>query len=165
MRLKVVQNGGMNRNATFAELLEGLPRVGASEDPDIQLRAVLRPIVERAVDEWLGKAVETIPADPGTCPNCGQPAPSLKTPYDCDLCKDQAAFIRQFRKAINDGLILDPERQMGMGQALWSMQGGGYPRRQTMVPAKVLAKVIERDGGVCQVCGAPATEIDHTGSG
>jgi hypothetical protein len=160
----VVQNGGMNRNTIFAELLEALPRVGSSEDPDIQIRAVLHPFVEK-VHDWLGKGFETIVPDPSTCPNCGQPGLSLKTPYDCELCKNQAAFIRQFRKSVNDGLILDPERQMGMGQALWSLQGGGFPRRQTMVPAKVLAKVIERDGGVCQICGAPATEIDHTGSG
>jgi hypothetical protein len=28
-----------------------------------------------------------------------------------------------------------------------------------------VAKIIAREGGLCAECGAPATEIDHTGSG
>ncbi len=76
-----------------------------------------------------------------------------------------AAFVRQFRSHVADGSIFEIERQFGSGQALVFLLGGGYPRRQNMVPARVIAKVIERDGGVCQACGAPATEIDHTGSG
>jgi hypothetical protein len=76
-----------------------------------------------------------------------------------------AAFVRQFRASLADGSLLDPQRQVGMGQALWHLQGGGFPLRQRLVPPKVLAKVIERHGGLCAVCGAPAIEIDHTGSG
>jgi hypothetical protein len=64
-----------------------------------------------------------------------------------------------------DGSAFDPARQVGLGQALWHLQGGGYPLRQRLVPPKVLAKVIERDGGRCAECGEPATEVDHVGSG
>lgn len=138
--------------------------MGVSLDPDIAIRAVLRPVVDR-VCSLLGQKAEAVVPDPSTCPNCDAVVSSTRSPYCSDFCREQAAFVRQFRKSVAEESIFDVERQMGMGQALWNLQGGGFPRRQTMVPVKVLAKVIERDGGVCQVCGAPATEIDHTGSG
>lgn len=103
--------------------------------------------------------------NPSTCPNCSCECASLKTPYCSPFCRDQAAFVRQFRGSVLDESVFEPERQKGLAQALWSLQGGGFPYRQTLVPAKIIAKVIERDGGVCQICGAPATQIDHTSSG
>ena len=147
---------------SFSRLLSELPSVGSSDDPDVQIRAVLSPLVARMVSAG---SFASVSPDPATCPNCSCLVSSLKTPYCSAFCRDQAAFIRQFRGSVCDGSIFEPERQMGMGQALWSLVGGGFPRRQALVPARVVAKVLERDGGVCQVCGAPATEIDHTGSG
>jgi hypothetical protein len=81
------------------------------------------------------------------------------------MCRETAGFVRQFRASVESGQIFDPERQAALGQSLWNLQGGGFPRRQMMVPKRVIAKVIERDGGKCSVCGGPATEIEHTGSG
>jgi len=157
---------------TLDQLLALLPSVGFSDDPDEQTRAVLKPLIERAVElrladargngDGLGRAIEL---NAGACPNCETPTASSRTPYCCVDCKETAAFVRQIRAAIADGSILNLERQMNFGQKWWSLQGGGYPRRQLMVPAKTIAKVIARDGGVCAICGAPATEIDHTGSG
>lgn len=146
----------------FERLLSSLPAVGSSDDPEIQIRAVLSPLVARML---VAPAGEPVPCDPLLCPNCSSPCDSLKTPYCSPFCRDQAAFVRQFRGSVLDEMVFDPERQKGLAQALWSLQGGGFPYRQTLVPPKILAKVIERDGGVCQICGAPATEIDHTGSG
>jgi len=147
----------------YARLLDALPMVGGSDDADEQIRAVLSPMVARIVKG--PPALQAVPEDPSTCPNCGVRVSSSRTPYCSSHCRDMAAFIRQFRTSVSDGSIFEAERQIGMGQALWALQGGGFPRRQSLVPAKVLAKVIERDGGKCAVCGAPATEIDHTGSG
>ena len=151
------------RHNIFVRLLDELPMIGASDDVDHQTRAVLSPLVELIVRT--DSHAEAIPVPPAVCPNCGLPTDSDRSPYYSPFCRDQAAFIRQFRASVADGVIFDPERQIGMGQALWSLRGGGYPRRQSLVPPKVLAKVIKRDGGVCAICGAPATEIDHTGSG
>ena len=147
----------------FTRLLKALPKVGASDDTDEQIRAVLSPLIERVTRG--SPQSKPVPEDPATCPNCVVAVTSSKTPYCSAHCRNMAAFIRQFRSSVADGSIFEAERQMGMGQALWAVQGGGYPRRQQLIPAKVLAKVIEREGGKCAVCGAPATEIDHTGSG
>lgn len=76
-----------------------------------------------------------------------------------------SAFVRQFRSAVLDNKILDVERQAALGQKLWHVLGGGYPRRDVLVPDKVRLKVIEREGNKCQQCGAKATTIDHSGSG
>ncbi|MFI5384919.1 MAG: hypothetical protein ACHQ50_02255 [Fimbriimonadales bacterium] len=149
----------------FARLLSALPVAGTSDNADEQTRAVLFPLIERAARLGCAGAFTTIPPDPSTCPNCGGPAKSERSPYCSRICRETAAFVRQFRSSIADGSIFDEERQMNLGQKLWSLQGGGFPRRQLMVPAKTVAKVIARDGGVCTVCGAPATEIDHVGSG
>ncbi len=151
------------RGEVFRHLLGDLPKVGTSDDVDEQTRAVLSPMVERIVRGV--PSLSPIPADPSTCPNCGVPVASTRSPYCSSFCRDMSAFIRQFRSSVADGVIFEPDRQLGMGQALWALQGGGFPRRQALVPSKTVAKVIERDGGVCAVCGAPATEIDHTGSG
>jgi hypothetical protein len=155
----------MNRAAEFARLRDELPHFGDGNEPDLQIRAVLGPLLLRICARLEGEKAAPIPADPRSCPNCGRPTNSLKSPYGSEFCKSQAAFIRQFRGSMETGALFEPERQIALGQALWSLQGGGFPRRQSMVPARVIAKVIEREGGVCQLCGAPATEIDHTGSG
>lgn len=144
-------------------LLAELPTMAAAANPDEQIRSVLRPLIERAIS--IQDSPTPIASKPDECPNCGAPATSTKTPYCSVQCKEQAGFVRQFRKALAEDTIFDPERQAGTGQALWNLQGGGFPRRQMMVPARVIAKVIEREEGKCSVCGGPATEIDHTGSG
>lgn len=154
----------MTSEANLDALLTALPKVGESKDPDDQIRAVLEPLIRR-IQKHLGREVVPVLPDPTSCPNCGEPSDSMKSPYGSEFCRSQAAFIRQFRGWLQGGEILDLERQKGMGQALWNLQGGGFPRRQMMVPARVVAQVIAREGGVCQICGSPASEIDHTGSG
>lgn len=146
----------------FHRLLDALPKVGASDDAEEQTRAVLAPMVARIVAglPTLSPVVE----DPATCPNCGVAVASTRSPYCSAHCREMAAFVRQFRSSVADGSIFESDRQVGMGQALWAVFGGGFPRRQQMVPPKTLAKVIERDGGKCAFCGAPATEVDHAGS-
>jgi hypothetical protein len=144
-------------------LLDQLPRTGTSEDPDEQIRAVLWPIVDRALR--LDPTSSQIAPDSATCPNCGGPAASERSPYCSSQCRETAGFVRQFRAAMDSGQAFNLERQIALGQALWSLQGGGYPRRQMMIPRRVIDKVIARDQGVCSVCGGPATEVDHTGSG
>jgi len=151
--------------------------VAQGTDPEDQIRAALRPLIECAASVGprdsarafrsgaAGTEARASATNPRTCPNCGAPASSERTPYCTPKCKETAAFVRQFRSALADGSIFDPERLANFGEKWWSLQGGGFPRRQLMVPAKTIAKVIERAGGKCEICGAPATEIDHTGSG
>jgi hypothetical protein len=154
-----------HHGGAFANLLGVLPKPGQSGVPQTEIRAVLSPLLERVIETRRSPAPLPLPAEPSTCPNCGGAATSPRSPYCGPACRDTASFVRQFRHAVADGSIFDSERQIALGQALWRLQGGGFPHRQSLVPARIVAKVIERDGGVCSLCGAPATEIDHTGSG
>ncbi len=130
--------------------------------PEDRMRAVLAPLLDAAL---ASPRSETIQEDCTRCPNCDSPSNSFKSPYCSDYCRQESAFVRQFRNAVETGTLLDPERQLGSGQAFWNLAGGGFPLRQKLMTAKQIAKVIERDGEVCAVCGAPATGVDHTGSG
>lgn len=99
---------------------------------------------------------------PTCCPNCGIPESNPKSPYCGDLCKEEAAFVRQFRSSIQTGAIEDHERQAALGQKLWHLLGGGYPRRIALILPRALNKVLTRG---CEICGAPATTVDNIGSG
>lgn len=151
-----------SRQARFAELLVTLPEIGASEDPETELRAVLRPIIERVVDGL--PASDPIPLDHTKCPNCDASWTSTKSPYCSTHCRETAAFIRQFRTSFSDGVIFQPDRQIGMGQALWSVQGGGFPRRQQMVKPREIERVLQKADWLCWKCSQPATGVDHFGS-
>jgi hypothetical protein len=157
-----IPNPKLQTRQVLLRLSVELPRFSETDDPDERIRSVLRPLVERAL-----QADSSVPiaADPATCPNCGKPTGLERSPYCSAFCREQSAYVRRFRGSIQNGLIFDPDRQAALGTALWSLQGGGFPRRQLMIPEKVVAKVIARDGGVCAVCGTPANGVDHTGSG
>ena len=149
----------------FRELSKILPAqtlLDESTDVEVQTRAVLKLLIERhSIAAWF----EPVSTDHLNCPNCSIPVQSNRSPYCSDTCREQSAFVRQFRSAVLDGKIQDPERQGALGQKLWFVLGGGYPRRDVLVPARVRLKVIEREGGKCEQCGAKATTIDHSGSG
>ncbi len=146
------------------QLQAEIPRLDPASDPVDQIRAALHPLLDAIQDPALAEPV-ILPVDPNSCPNCGCPASSTRSPYCGDACREESAFVRQFRVSLAGGTLFDPERQRGTGQALWHLVIGGYPQRQTLVPKRTVAKVIERHEGKCAVCGEPATEIDHTGSG
>lgn len=150
------------RRQRFVELLASLPKIGESEDAEVELRAVLCPIVRRVV-EGVPENPQ-VDSNPELCPNCDAPTMSPKSPYCSAHCREMAAFIRQFRTSFADGVIFQPDRQVGMGQALWSVQGGGFPRRQQMVKPREIQRVLEKAEGLCWKCGQPATGVDHFGS-
>lgn len=145
----------MNRR----QLASKLPTFEAAETPEDRIRAPLTLLLDPRAP------VAPLECGSGLCPNCGSPSPSPRSPYCREECRVVAAFVRQFRHAVATGTILEKDRQIALGQSLWNLLGGGYPYRQFLIPARTVAKVIERDGGRCQACGAPATEVDHTGSG
>lgn len=102
---------------------------------------------------------------PTVCPNCGEPCDNLRSPYCGDDCRLEAALVRQLRNGLVEGQAFVPERQLGMGQALWHLLGGGYPYRQTLATKSTIAQAMKRTGGRCEVCGEEATTFDHVGSG
>lgn len=148
----------------FDELQRNLPPVSLLSDAEgdivLRTRAVLG-----LLDFKAGKFATETPSNPYECPNCGTEVTSQRTPYCSDHCRETSAFVRQFRNAVETDVILNPDRQESLGQKLWYVLGGGYPRREALVPAKVILKVLEREGNQCEQCGAKATTIDHSGSG
>jgi hypothetical protein len=76
-----------------------------------------------------------------------------------------ASFVRQFRGALADGSLFEPERQEAVGQVFWYLAGGGRPLRQKLVLERTRNDIFKKANGLCALCGAPATCIDHILSG
>jgi hypothetical protein len=102
--------------------------------------------------------------DPDRCPNCGTTT-SSKQVFCSELCNQEAALVRYVRRILCDGRIENYDvLRDGIGTNVVMVRSGGYPTRARTVPAHVRALVIARDKGICQICGGPATEIDHIAS-
>lgn len=152
----------MARARQLEEAREALPVQQDAGDHDELTRALLRFVLRPSLAS--SSSVPVVP-DPRLCPNCDAPCSGTRSPYCSVFCKEQSALIRQMRAALENGNILLVERQIGLGEALWHLQGGGFPRRQALVTPKSLVKIIERDGGLCFSCGKPAVNVAHIGSG
>lgn len=96
-----------------------------------------------------------------SCPACFATVASERSPYCGPKCREESGFVRQVRAGLADGSILEVERQVALGQVLWSLLGGGYPLRQTLILERSRAQVFKRSGGRCEVCGSPASALDH----
>lgn len=146
----------------FQSLAGTLPS-GQSDNVDVQARLALHLLVDPILTGVPDHS--PIKPDPSTCPNCGEPCASPKSPYCSNYCREASALVRQFRSSVGNGALLGEERQIAMGEKLWKLLGGLYPRRQAMAPPRSLKTVFQRQEGKCEVCGAPATTVDNVGSG
>jgi hypothetical protein len=153
-------NSHRTRLERLAATLPPFPNAG--EEVDVGARAALGWLASEAL---ICEPHPRIEAVPGFCPNCGAPHQSTKTPYCGACCKDQAGLVRQVRAGLIEGSIEVEDRQIAFGEKLWRVIGGGYPRRRTLLPTRGWERVLEREGRRCQQCGAPATTIDHAGTG
>jgi len=153
--VKITEALSQLRSALPTEAFEG------PSNADDQSRATLKWLVERALTS---SQADPVAEDPSTCPNCGKPMLGEKSPYCSVQCREEAGFIRQFRRTLIEGAAFENERQASLGQVFWHVIGGGYPRRQTLVTEKERKRIFNRYEGKCQVCGAEATTFDHIGS-
>ncbi len=161
---KAVDDPSLSRlewNEKLSKLLATLPHKGGAIDLDQQARRTLRHLLDPSLNR-LERVVEPFPSDPLLCPNCGTSATSVTSPYCSPLCREEGAFVRQFRAGLESGVVFEDERQANFGQNLWHLLGAGYPRRVALIPPKALAKITARG---CEVCGAEAVTVDHTSSG
>lgn len=99
------------------------------------------------------------------CPNCDTPVKKPTSPYCSEKCRDQAAFVRQFRASLASGSILDSEKQVVFGERLWWLLGGGLPLRESQILESSKRQIIKLSEGKCDFCGAPMTRIENYGSG
>ena len=148
----------MNGLSSFAADLPPAAEASRGEDLELRCRATLAIVIELALSSPKGKSIGR---DTSLCPSCGAPSASEKSPYCGPACREEAGFVRQVRAGLADGSIFDAERQVAMGQVLWSLLGGGYPLRQSMILERSRVLVFKRSGGKCEICGAEATSIDH----
>jgi hypothetical protein len=78
-----------------------------------------------------------------------------------EACADEAKLVRYARRCFSDGRIDQPDVQEAIQIKIAHALGGGYSERERRVPLSVRRAVFDRDGGRCQKCGQPGTEIDH----
>jgi hypothetical protein len=106
-------------------------------------------------------APEMTDANPGvSCLNCdGELECGLL--YCDEFCKDMAKFVRYVRACRGDGRVAQSDIKEAIAIKLLMLHGGGYAEEErTLAPAERTA-IFERDLHRCQLCGAPATQIDH----
>ena len=135
--------------------------VASGETIEIQARATLAILLLSELEPLPSPRAE----EGEWCPNCLKPFSSERSPYCSTQCREEAAFVRQFRSSVVDGTLKDPDKQVALGQKFWHLIGGGYPLRQTLAPPSSLKQLYKRTNSLCEICGAPATTFDHTGSG
>ena len=100
--------------------------------------------------------------EPGCCVNCDERLSGGKPRLYCgDLCDQTASTVRYARRVMADGRWKQPDVQEAIKTRMAMILGGGYPARERQLTAAERQAVIERDGGHCRLCGAPATEVDH----
>jgi hypothetical protein len=104
------------------------------------------------------------PAESLACLNCASalPPPPIKSMLYCQTsCSDAAEFVRYVRRCRSDGRVDRPDILEAIGVQLVMAYSGGYPRSERRLTGGQRSAILDRDGKMCRLCGAPATEIDH----
>ena len=99
--------------------------------------------------------------NPLECPNCGEKTDEKRL-FCCEVCSQEAGFIRYVRRALQDGRLYDlAVLRDAIGTKLLMIRSGGYPTRERTVPALLRVEILQRDDYRCQLCGKEGNEIDH----
>lgn len=101
---------------------------------------------------------------PFPCPNCDQVFKETKL-YCSEACAQEAEFVRYVRRCRKDGRYFQPDVQLAIRIRRAHILAGGYSKRARRLLQGIRNVVKERDGGVCQICGQPGSEIDHIRGG
>lgn len=99
-------------------------------------------------------------AHPRRCVNCFKELEKVEL-FCSQLCRDEAKWVRYVRKCTADGRIDDPDVREAIQIRRAHILSGGYDARGRRLSDDVRARVIERAGGLCEMCGRPGEEIDH----
>lgn len=97
------------------------------------------------------------------CANCGTViAPDRSSTIFCsELCKQVAKAIRYMRSGNADGRDEQSDVQYAITVRLAHIAAGGYHERERTLSPEQRSEVIKKFEGLCAVCHAPGTEIDH----
>jgi hypothetical protein len=135
------------------------------ETPDLACAAHVLRLVELAAltCDLPGDDLDAAPAALSagmSCAGCCGKTCEVPELYCGPYCRDAANTVRYARKALVERRRDDPDFRLGFGTKLLSLFQGGYPRGRRLSQA-LRETVLERDGWRCQLCGEPATEVDH----
>ena len=95
------------------------------------------------------------------CANCLEPLPEDVEALLLVVCAEIADAVRYQRRVTRDGRIDDPLVQDAVEIRNAFLLAGGYRALGRTMSLTTRVEVKTRDGGKCQVCGKPGTEIDH----
>jgi hypothetical protein len=85
-----------------------------------------------------------------------------QTLFCSEFCQQIAEFVRYARGVVRDPERADdPEVKEAIRIKMALLIGGGYPEKARRLNEEQRSAIMERDGGKCKQCGAPANEIDH----
>lgn len=111
--------------------------------------------------------------EPALCHHCDQPIPveaSMKgSAFCCDRCAEVTRVIRSARVSIESGQYDETtwDGKPSMTRLVTDLKiafvsfGDGYPKKARHLTKEQKQAIMYRDGGVCQMCGKLATDIDH----
>ncbi|MEX1078016.1 MAG: HNH endonuclease [Homoserinimonas sp.] len=96
------------------------------------------------------------------CANCLEPIPDDAEALFCSAwCSEVAEAVRYQRRVFRDGRIDQPDVREAVAIRNAFILAGGYRSLGRTLKTTTRAEVKTRDGGRCQSCGKPGTEIDH----
>ncbi len=100
---------------------------------------------------------------PDQCANCMDPLPADERGLFCsDWCQETTKDVRWMRRAAREGRVeKDPETAQALVVRVDFLYRGGYKRLDRNVAPATRVLVVERSGGLCDVCGLPARDLDH----
>src|SRR6185436_5868619 len=83
------------------------------------------------------------------CLNCDQSIELTKQVrlFCSDACKDEAKFVRYFRRCNRDGRLEQPDVQEAIEMRFAHIMAGGYSERERRISRSLRVAVIERDSG------------------
>ncbi len=104
--------------------------------------------------------------DVNLCQNCDKELPQVIIErgilFCSEKCQQIAKTVRYGRSTTRDGRYeSDTTVREALDIRIVMILGGGYPETARRLTPEQREAIFVRDGRVCQLCGAPATEIDH----
>jgi 5-methylcytosine-specific restriction endonuclease McrA len=122
-------------------------------------RKVAKPRKGKRQDSPTALTMEELAGYPIRCANCSVTFDDVKL-FCSGLCQAEAAYVRYVRRRIAEGRDQDPLVKEGIRIKRAMILGGGYNKKRRPRES-VRQLVIDRDGGRCQICLGPGSEIDH----
>ncbi len=97
------------------------------------------------------------------CLNCSKRISTLRPVklFCSDLCKDEADYVRYYRRCLADGRTDQEDVQFALRTKRAFFLSGGYDAKGRRLSSQIREAVIAKFKGRCALCGNAGVEIDH----